>query len=78
MRQAASVMTATRRFCHAPVGYTEELAKDEMPVESRLKPIVVTTHAETIGLTKRRQYFAVMPRRPSMQPPTTTAPIIRP
>ena len=43
-----------------------------------LKPMVVTTQAETMGLTKRRQYFAVRPRSPSMQPPTITAPIIRP
>ena len=47
-----------------------------MPVDSRLKPIVVTTHAETIGLTNRRQYFAVNPSKPSIQPPTITAPII--
>ena len=32
-----------------------------------LKPMVVTTQAETMGLTKRRQYFAVRPRSPSMQ-----------
>ena len=57
---------------------TDELANDKMPVESRLKPMVVTTQAETMGLTKRRQYFAVRPRSPSMQPPTITAPIIRP
>ena len=49
-----------------------------MPVDSRLKPIVVTTQAETMGLTNRRQYFAVRPRSPSMQPPTMTAPIISP
>ena len=49
-----------------------------MPVDSRLKPIVVTTQAETMGLTNRRQYFAVRPRTPSMQPPTMTAPIISP
>ena len=61
-----------------PAGIMEMLRAYEIPVEGRLKPIVVTTQAETMGLTNRRQYFAVRPRSPSMQPPTMTAPIISP
>ena len=49
-----------------------------MPTDSSEKPMVVTTQAETIGATKRRQYLTVRPKTPSIQPPTMIPPIIMP
>ena len=49
-----------------------------MPTFSREKPMVVTTQAETMGATNRRQYFTVRPSTPSMQPPAMMAPTMRP
>ena len=42
---------------------------------NKLKPIAVTTQAETMGEMILRQYFANNPSKPSIIPPTMTAPI---
>ena len=66
----ASVMVATRRFCHEPSGYADEEPNDETPTFRMLRPIETTTQAETMGEMILRQYLAVRPSTPSKQPPT--------
>ena len=75
---AASVMVATRRFCHEPSGYADEEPNDETPTFRMLRPIETTTQAETMGEMILRQYLAVRPSTPSKQPPTMIAPTMMP
>ena len=48
--------------------------KEDAPTESSENPMAVTTLADTMGVISRIQYLANRPRRPSMIPPTRTAP----
>ena len=67
------------RFCQLPKSLAPEPPpKDVAPTLSSEKPIEVTTIADTIGGTKRRQKRAVKPNTSSSRPPTITAPTTAP
>ena len=78
-RQATKDISPSVRFCQEPKSLAPlPPPKLVAPTLSSEKPIDVTTMAETMGGTNRRQYLAVKPSTSSSRPPTITAPTTAP
>ncbi len=78
-RQATKEIKPSVRFCQLPKSLAPSPPpKLVAPTDNSEKPIDVTTMAETIGGTNRRQYLDVRPNATSSRPPSTTAPATAP